>query len=273
MRDLFDKINAYTRDDLYHEVLLPWITHHRYHLVIAQMAEFIGDGQLIAPLPVDMSWRLYALSRVLDCLTLGFQPAAANDDFPYRPVLSRQQYMAFAEAMGLTLREPTCFHPFYCEILAAECGEKPFAIVDSRYPALMLGSLLIHRGGVTVTLPPSQYNLDLVNRAELYWAYCRRHRTAHDLSHGWGSNSQWRTGFRLDFACATGFLYNAEGKIDLTPTGQSVPSNMPLDDMSLAEARELTVYRHFIHCTKPDGDLFPYDFRYFVAASDSLSPV
>jgi hypothetical protein len=49
----------------------------------------------------------------------------------------------------------------------------------------------------------------------MYWAYTRRNRPAADLSHGWGSNSQWATDFRRDYVTADAYVYNVDGTINL----------------------------------------------------------
>ena len=48
-------------------------------------------------------------------------------------------------------------------------------------------------------------------RSPLYFAYQRNGRVARDLSHGWGSNSQWRTNFRRDYLWNGCYVFNADG--------------------------------------------------------------
>lgn len=265
MRELFFKIVSYQGGDLFNDELVPWLNKNEsgFTKFIEQVGKLTADANNISAVPVEVSWDLYALSRVLDCLTQCFQyeaGRAADNNFA---AVSQKQYISFAQRLGLTPKKPGVFSPFFYEILSAEPGEPSFNLLDIRYPALMLGNLLIHRGGTVIAMSPSEFNLELVNRAEIYWAYSRANRAAHDLSHGWGSNSQWRTKFRFDFACPDGFLYNSQGKIDLSLTSDFTLQKLQAHGLSLPEAKELTMYRHFITSEKEDNDLFPYDYRFF----------
>jgi hypothetical protein len=46
--------------------------------------------------------------------------------------------------------------------------------------------------------------------SRMYWAWWRRNRQPTDLSHGWGSNSQWRTDFRRDYVADGQLYYNVD---------------------------------------------------------------
>ncbi|WP_140919630.1 hypothetical protein [Limnobaculum xujianqingii] len=265
MRELFFKILDYKGNNLFKDELIPWLKENEnyYSNFMKQVSELTADIDNISLIPDEVSWELYALSRVLDCLTEKFQ---YKEDISFDKSaipLSQAQYIYFAQRLGLTATESKVFSTFYCEIIRAECSESNFDILDTRYPALMLGHLLIHRGGVIISMSPSMFNLELVNNAEIYWAYLRAHRESHDLSKGWGSNSQWRTRFRFDFECPDGFLYNAQGDVDLNQKSDAAFERLKEYDLSLAEAEELTMYRHFITCTKKGGDVFPYDYKFF----------
>jgi hypothetical protein len=62
------------------------------------------------------------------------------------------------------------------------------------------------------------HHLDPVHAATstLHWAWARRHRPVEDLSHGWGSNSQWDTDFRRDYLLPDQLLCNVDAA--LTPS-------------------------------------------------------
>ncbi|AKJ41515.1 hypothetical protein [Pragia fontium] len=272
MRDLFYNITNYQGDKIFNDELVPWldVNERDFSNFIKKVSNLTIDVNNVSHISDEISWQLYALSRVLDCLTQCFQykdRVAINSKEPF---ISREQYISFAQRLGLSIKTPEVFNPFFYEIIRAESGKPNFDILEIRYPALMLGHLLINRGGVVISMSPSEYNIELVNNAEIYWAYTRSHRASNDLSHGWGSNSQWRTGFRFDFECSNGFIYNSQGSVDLNLTSDSTFQILQEDSLSLLEARELTMYRHFITGTRNDDDLFPYNYKFFDAKDENL---
>jgi len=126
---------------------------------------------------------------------------------------------------------------------------------------------MIKRAGVIITNNPKDYNINLINSAPIYWTYRRKNRIYHDLSHGWGSNSQWRTEFRLDVETENTFVYNLKGKYNLSNPAEEVFDKLRCcagegTVLELQEAIELVVNRQFIKCTKDNNDLWPYDFKY-----------
>lgn len=265
MRNLFESIQEYNGDNVYDQVLIPWLDKNGPEIreFMADVAESTADIKQVSDVPNVMSWTLYALSRVLDLLTLPFQKDTHQEEQQRISLISLEEYLSFVHLLGLEVNQPTLFHPFYCEILRAEGGGPGISLVEMRYPALTLGHLLIKRGGAVITMSPSEYNIELVNKATIYWAYSRLNRDCEDLSRGWGSNSQWRTGFRFDFDCKEGFLYNAQGKNDLNKPSKSVLAEIHDDGLSLAEAKELTVYRQGITFSGTEQEFFPYDYRFF----------
>jgi hypothetical protein len=86
-------------------------------------------------------------------------------------------------------------------------------------------------------------------RSCLYWAWWRRNRTAADLSHGWGVNSQWGTDFRRDYIADGQLHYNVDGYKHQPSAGDG--------DLSGAAAQELLRHR----CSTRDdlgGDRWPW---------------
>lgn len=56
--------------------------------------------------PIEDRWRLYALSRVVQLLTLRFQPGD-DDGSPWPgPDISVDQWSSFAERLGLSVTQP-----------------------------------------------------------------------------------------------------------------------------------------------------------------------
>ena len=80
----------------------------------------------------------------------------------------------------------------------------------------------------------------------MLWAHLRGSRATHDYSHGWGSNSQWRTAARIDLQVGKQRIYNA------TQTDHLV---LPKGKRARTEHRrkvELMRFRHAV--TTPSDD-------------------
>jgi len=260
IRDLFYKISEYKDNSLYMDILLPWIKENSYKTYLKQISNKLESKNYL----LEDSWELYALSRVLDILALNFQPDKQADGSEWTvPDITINEYVDFARLLGLRPVVTDRYIPFYNEIIIAIEDKNNFQIKECLYPAFMLDNLLIKKAGVFITLNPTQYNLNIVNNSTIYWAYRRKNRNYRDLSQGWGSNSQWRTGFRFDFDKENTFFYNVTGNIDLSVPGEEVLKILEEESLTHAEAIELTVNRHFITSDKPDNDLFPYDYKYF----------
>lgn len=260
-RDLYNQILDYEGQNILDELLIEWVEDNGYRDYLTQSSTQLSNN--ISEIPIEISWELYAFSRVLDVLTLGFQPNNQADGSNWLgPQISVSDYMDFVNILGLTVAKTNTYHPFYWEIFEAIEGESNFQIVETYFPPLMLENLLIKRGGVKITLNPANFNLDIVNNSTIYWTYRRKNRNQQDLSHGWGSNSQWRTSFRFDFELNDSYLYNSEGDINLNIPKESDLKFLKEYNLSLQEAIEITVNRHSITSRKDETELFPYKFRF-----------
>jgi len=63
---------------------------------------------------------LYSLSRILDILTLRFQPDKNADGSTWLGSdISLKEFMEFAKSLGLKADFPKYYHPFNCEIFEA----------------------------------------------------------------------------------------------------------------------------------------------------------
>ena len=58
---------------------------------------------------------------------------------------------------------------------------------------------MFSRAGVAVCGGKDYIQPEIAMSSTIYWAFRRKYRPYSDLSHGWGSNSQWRTSFRRDY--------------------------------------------------------------------------
>lgn len=217
---------------------------------IARLAD-LHTGQ-VPRLTDDDRYFLYALSRVNQQLLRPFQ---RSPELPARADLDT--YLGFWTRLGVTLRWPKAFHPFLCEFVACEAISHlntPIELVSARWPSLWLGDMLLTCSGCDVAVEASgAIDPRVASRSQLYWAYHRENRPASDLSHGWGSNSQWRTSERrdcyVDGVCHYNVIQNASAKED----------SEDVNDWPLERRDEIVRYRCAIQEPVP-VDSFPYDW-------------
>lgn len=267
-RELFDEQCAYGGESLYDDILAPWIDDTRASLEEAKaLLDVEGDIKKDAHLE-ELSWNLYALSRVLDYAVWNLQPKAPEGERPETSPrdtcgLTSAELSDFAESVGLTVVGRDAFHPFYNEPVFVEpsddSADRP-ELVDSVWPCLMLGNMLIYRGGVRIRSNSAELAKERAEKAPLFWSRYRRARLSMDLSLGWGSNSQWRTDFRRDFECGESFLYNADGFFSLNePRHKRDQFRADLPD---DEWVHLLKYRYALAGNHNPHDLWPWNYRY-----------
>ena len=128
-----------------------------------------------------------------------------------------------------------------------------------RWPCVMLGNMLFSRGGVDVCAGKTIFKPGIADASTLYWADRRKGRPVNDLSHGWGSNSQWRTSFRRDYVVGDTRFYNVDGKYDLAAQAADAADAGRSPVLTLAERIELLTQRCLVSSTTAHDDLFPYD--------------
>lgn len=252
-RQLHDEMLEYEGDALFDDVLQPWLrTQDGERRWLAGLRGRRGD-----PVPAmgpEDSWRLYALSRILQLLQLSLAPRTLREGWDVAPV-SRDELARFMDALGLQAVECPGFHPFYHEIVTVDQAPEEDAapVVETElWPGCTLGPLLVSRAGVRVRAGRRHLVKEIAERSTLYWAYARNNRRAEDLGSGWGSNSQWRTEFRRDYALDGALHYNVDGR-DPGP-GAGI-------DLTATERAELLRHRCFVTCTRPSDDLWPYGLR------------
>lgn len=257
-RELFDLVNGKHTRPVYWYVIAPWMESHADEVEwLRSFAARRGDP--IPPADDEDLWRLYALSRVVETLLLSFQQGRADgSDWP-GPQISLEDYHRFAESLDLTATDSPTFSPFYHEIVEVEEApddDQPVTIEGTFWPCLMLGDMVLSRAGVRVSGGRRFIRKDVAESSTLYWAYRRKNRAHEDLSHGWGSNSQWRTHFRRDYRIGAELHYNVSGKHDLAA---HEPAGENRHELTRDERIELLIHRCFIRTTKPHRDLWPYD--------------
>jgi len=89
------------------------------------------------------------------------------------------------------------FSPFHHEIFAVVADETAATVTleDVLWPRFRFGDLQFCRAGVRIRAPAHLIEATAATTSTLYFTHRREPRRTADLSHGWGSNSQWRTRF------------------------------------------------------------------------------
>ncbi len=195
------------------------------------------------PLEDEAACRLYALTRCFDQLITRATAIAPSAEAAHLTQL--------AEALGLEVQTPTTVHPFDCElhgVIQADDPSKPPSLDTVHWPAMLLGPLLILRAGVTITVGAEHIDKTVAETSTLYWCHCRN-RPTEDQSAGWGSNSQWRTAHRQDYAFDDAYYYNVIDPKSLPPWGS---------DIDPAYAQDLLRHRCFIRPVQAEEELYPY---------------
>lgn len=255
-------------DGPYEDVIDPWLAQaaadgyvERLHTAATPHSHWWADKDN----GWHLLWELYALSRVSDYLLLD----------PQLP-----PYLRLFTGLGMTPFEQAPFDPFLHEIVEVEQAEdpdSPIEILDVRWPGLMLGELLFGRAGVRVRAGAAHAERGVADGGPIYWTHRRAHRPTRDLSQSWGSNSQWRTDFRLDYRTPDGDLLNVaedapiDGRPDLDPNDYG---NLGPEERLLTPAERRDLLRHRCLLRAPeaaaalaaaspgwDQDLFPYEWR------------
>lgn len=264
-RALHDELLAYQGQAAFVDVLMPWIKANPAEIERLRSIR-LRTGRPIPDVAEDERWLLYAASRVFELLVLRFQSGRADGSEWPGPVISEDELVLFSERMGLDVVRPDRYSPFHHEIAtlsrSAEAARSP-QIVGYHWPCLMLGPLLLMRAGVTLSANASVMRPEVAGTSMLYWAFRRKTRPHHDLAHGWGHNSSWRTCFRRDYHLGDTFHFNVDGTVDLLEL-QAESRNE--EGLSPKERMELVANRCFVTVAKDSVDHFPYDDRFSMKA-------
>lgn len=250
-RRLYDEMLSYDGGAMYDDLLRPWLeaSDGERRWLDALRAR---RGRPVPQVSQEESWRLYALSRIVDLLQLSFAPRVESRDWNVVPI-GRDEHASFMAGLGLEPADRADFHPFHHEIVTvdeeADEGALP-KLVQIYWPGYMLGPLLVTRAGVRVAAGKQHLRKEIAERSTLYWAHARNHRPTEDLGRGWGGNSQWRTTFRLDYLLDGVIHYNV---------GASARGGGGGDELDEAERTELLRHRCFVTCTGRSDDRWPYD--------------
>ncbi|MFD7734957.1 phosphotransferase family protein [Kitasatospora phosalacinea] len=218
---------------------------------LAAAASYDAFGAQSAEEQDRLECELYALSRTADVLALEFQPP--HGDGPVRDRvrlgLDLAGYRAFFTRLGMAeVGAADGFDPFLheiAELVPAEDPDAPIELLDVLWPGFMFGELLFARAGVRVRAGARVAEPGWADASPVYWAFRRRGRRPVDLSHGWGSNSQWSTGLRMDFRTADG------DRLNVVRTPERLSDHHGGTGLTRAEAEELL--RHRCLLRRPAG--------------------
>ena len=216
-------------------------------------------------------WDLFALSVCSDHLLWRCQ----NGE------LTLAEYSRFFTEVGMQVLsiDQSYYHPFYHEIYYVDdetkLGEQQQIVIKEKlYPMIMFGDLQFSRAGVIIYNHPS-IDKNVAENSEMYFANRRANRSCQDLSHGWGSNSRWRTEFVRNYETANEWKFNVDGKVDLSNVEEYKQHYQQYDEevpVTISEAKELLVNRHFVHqnniSQELQSDLFPYEWRINIVKED-----
>lgn len=265
-RALFHQVVAYEGADMYHDVLLPWQPQAAETMSVLasygdKEARLWNKDQPDACSGGDTNYytcleHLYALSRVSQMLLLPFQTVRNRTTFPmaaynegWLPSIRLDERNEWLRSLGMQQVEQPVFHPFYHEIVEVEQApdpDEPVTLVETIWPAFLLGHMLFCRAGVKVRGGEQFIRKVIAENSRLYWAYTRNNRQAVDLSHGWGHNSQWGTDFRRDYVDDDAYYYNVDGDFDIHEEVRAEYRNGEEPVLTLPQRIELLTNRCFI---------------------------
>ncbi len=277
-RDLYERLLRHKGDNRFAEAPLPWFDEFGDMVRAWFVSLSARAGTPVPPMSQEELWELYAFSRVNQLLLLGFQPPRKPKEL-WAPGMTVDNYDAFIKLCGMDIVRVEPFSPFFHEIVSVEPNPDVDALPrlqHEHWPAVMLGDMLISRAGVTVSAGKKHMRQDIAENSTLYWEFRRRNREVSDLSHGWGSNSQWRTNFRRDYLMDGYFHFNVDGNVqpsDPDPVDTYLALDSPdTDDIPLttSERTELLTHRCFVETDKPHRDLFPFNDTWRTPVPPSL---
>jgi hypothetical protein len=177
--------------------------------------------------------------------------------------LSLAEYETFWAGLGMqTFDAGAEFNPALCEV-AVVTNESANAPMQTRWPGLRWGELVFSRCGISIPHNPARGIVKgIADTGILYFCNQRRGRQASDLSHGWGSNSRWRTSYHRNYLVDQYAFFNVDGRTDLVATPAKDVDRVKEDGLTIDEARELLLHRCFVQTAKGnDADFWPYDWK------------
>lgn len=263
-RDLFDRLHHCESHSVYWYALVPWLEEHQQEIDWLRGIARRTESGVLTPRETNL-WDLHALSRVNDTLLVRFQTGPPYGTHWEGFKLSLEEYTSFMTGLGFRVVDESEFSPFFHEIVEVQRSsdaDAPITLGGVYWPPLMLGRMLFSRGGAYVAGGRNHIRKEIAESSTMYWTFRRRCRPCHDLSEGWGSNSQWRTDVRTDYQIGDALIYNAHGARDLAGLECDYADN----GYTYSELVELVTHRCFITADKPHlwagPRVYPYEYRY-----------
>jgi len=257
---------------LWYDVIAPWIERNRG---VSFIPEIFRRRCAAEPRQLEQA---YVLSRINDRLIMPFQA-----DFPTISRKARKayqgsgltlaQYEDFLVAMGMTPFIDRPFSPYYHEVVEMEeVVGLPHSVLITNilWPRSIYGDMLFSRAGVKIQCRPGLFNKDLIEHSTLHFAYQRLRREAHDMSHGWGSNSQWRTTFYRNYEDDQAFYYNVDGEWTIGAEKDGPHMRWLPDRISISEEERIEILTYRCRVTKSGEDDLPYFDRHVEMRRSSL---
>lgn len=224
----------------------------------------------------EQLWRimkLYGLSRVSDYLIERFCSLAEFGVTGGSAVTTGSVcgdgvvvHAEFLSGVGLTAFEHAeAFSPFHHEVFAVVQDPSATSVIveEVLWPGFWFGDLLFSRAGVRVRAPRHLIDATVATTSTLYFTFRRHQRPAGDLSHGWGSNSQWRTRFDRFYCDQEGLHFNWDGTVDIGEDPPAPRAGWSGPDEPLDQRRELLLHGCFVRGPLPpdEKDQYPYSDR------------
>ena len=183
----------------------------------------------------------------------------------------------FLTGIGLTpFDQAQAFSPFHHEIFAVVQDQTATRVTveEVLWPGFWFGDLLFSRAGVRVRAPRHLIDAEVATTSTLYFTFRRDPRPTDDLSHGWGSNSQWRTAFPRFYADEDGLHFNWDGTVDIGEDPPQDPPHHPDAAHPLDQRRELLLHRCFVRSALPqdEDERFPYEDRLTLTTAEWTHP-
>lgn len=218
--------------------------------------------------PREDLWDLFALGVLTDHLLSWAVPGSGPDDDAGRPgadVELLELRSAFLEQIGLErMGARGAFSPAHHELVDVVADDTLDEVVvdDVLWPGFRMGELIVLRAGVAVRAPRDLLDAPTATRSRLYFTNWRSTRPTDDLSHGWGSNSRWRTDAIRCYEDDAGVHLNVDGRLDVgVPSPRPRPGEPADEEDPVAERREVLLHR----CRVTGGpaaaehEYWPYD--------------
>lgn len=239
----------------------------------------------------EQLWRimkLYGLSRVSDYLIEGFctqgEPPTEFGATGERTVANGATsgvtsdglavYTEFFSGIGLTpFDHAEAFSPFHHEIFTVvqDPSATSVTVEEVLWPGLWFGDLLFSRAGVRVRAPQYLIDATVATTSTLYFTFRRQSRPTDDSSHGWGSNSQWRTCFSRFYSDEEGLHLNWDGEVDIADDPPAPRAGWHEHEVEpLDQRRELLLHRCLVRDPLPadENDRYPYGDRLSLTSAE-----